>query len=122
MPWPQHSEASLSVDTGLCPWDDSSRAGVGVTLRYPPLDASASEAEVSRCCRCGDSGPGNARRSPPGSTGCEPLFDSPQSASHSMPHGYSFALEYARSACWGDCTSTMLSRKGFTFRDPGSGH
>ncbi|OKI84796.1 hypothetical protein AMK11_20710 [Streptomyces sp. CB02414] len=46
------------------------------------------------------------------------LFDSPERASHSMPQGYSFALEYARSACWRDCTSTMLSRKGFTFRDP----
>lgn len=35
-----------------------------------------------------------------------------------MHHAYSFALEYARSACCGDCTSTMLSRKGITFRDP----
>lgn len=46
------------------------------------------------------------------------LFDSPQHASHSMDHAYSFALEYARSACCGDCTSTMLSRRGVTFRDP----
>jgi hypothetical protein len=35
-----------------------------------------------------------------------------------MHYAYSFALEYARSACCGDCTSTMLSHRGVTFRDP----
>ncbi|GGZ25743.1 hypothetical protein GCM10010387_19140 [Streptomyces inusitatus] len=53
----------------------------------------------------------------PGQAVYEPLFDSPRRASHSMRHGYSFALEYARRACFGDCTSTMLFRKSVTFSD-----
>ncbi|CAM5479128.1 hypothetical protein SGLAM104S_07347 [Streptomyces glaucescens] len=64
------------------------------------------------------------RRSPPvpcGRRAAFRLFDSPRRRSHSMPHGYSFAREYARSACWGDGVSTKLCCKGFTFRDPCSG-
>jgi len=113
---------SRSVETGLCPRRDLSRPGVGAGLRYLVWDASGSEAEPSRCCPRGRAGPGDARRSRGRADPRTCLFDSPRRASHSMPHAYSFALEYARSACWGDCTSTMLSRKGITFRDPCSGH
>jgi hypothetical protein len=112
-----------SVDIGLCPRCDSSRPGVGRSLRYLVWDANGSEHEPCRCRLRGGSGSGGARRCSQGRKAVGPcLFDFPRRASHSMAHGYSFALEYARSACWGDCTSTMLSHKGFTFRDPGFGH
>ncbi|CAD5960126.1 protein of unknown function [Streptomyces sp. KY70] len=116
----------VGVDTGLCPLRDSSPGGVGAGLGYAPWDASGSGTGRSGGGLCGGSGPGRGLlpemcRACPKSVSrglCALLFDSPQRASHSMHHAYSFALEYARSACCGDCTSTMLSRKGITFRDP----
>ncbi len=113
---------SLSVDTGLCPTRDLSRTGVGAVLGYLVWDASGSESERARCGLCGGAGSGAAYRPQGRAARRTCLFDSPRRASHSMPHAYSFALEYARSACWGDCTSTMLSCKGITVRDPGSCH
>ncbi len=110
---------SRSVDTGLCPTRDLSRPGVGCPLRYLVWDASGCEHAPRRSCPRGESGAAGAcRRSPCHQAAGHRLFDSPGRASHSMPHGYSFALEYARSACSRDCTSTMLFHKGFTFRDP----
>lgn len=117
------------AETGLCPLRDSSPAGVGAGLGYAPWDASGSGTGRSGCGLCGCSGPGEMPRAYlkeiggacPGSDsrGVDALlFDSPQRASHSMHHAYSFALEYARSACCGDCTSTMLYPEGITFRDP----
>lgn len=110
---------SRSVETGLCPTRDSSRPGVGRPLRYLVWDASGCEHAPHRSCPRGESGTAGAfRRSPRHQADCHRLFELPGRASHSIPYGYSFALEYARSACWRDCTSTMLAHKGFTFRDP----
>lgn len=99
----------------------SPRAGVGGALRYSPWDASGGVARLSRCCQCGGSGPGTARRPHRPEASYAPPFGFPQSEPHSMHYAYSFALEYARSACCGDCTSTMLSPMGITFRDPDGG-
>ena len=101
----------------------------GPALGYAPLDASGTGTGGSGYGPCGRPGRGavpcsrptelrRARRGLGPRGAATALFDSPQHASHSMDHAYSFALEYARSACCGDCTSTMLSRKGITFRDP----
>lgn len=110
---------SRSVDTFLCPARDSSRPVAGRPLRYLVWDASGYEHAPHRSCPRGRAGSaGVCPCSPGGRARRRRLFDSPGRASHSMPHGYSFALEYARSACWGDCTSTMLCHKGFTVRDP----
>lgn len=120
---------SAGAGAGLRPSRSLSRGGVGAGLGYAPLDATGTGTGRSGSCPCGDSGSGavscscswqKRRERPGGGSGglCVPLFDSPQRASHSMHHAYSLALEYARSACCGDCTSTMLSRRGITFRDP----
>jgi hypothetical protein len=81
-------------------------------LGYSPLRADGFGVQLSRRGPWGDSGQANVPRSRGVRRLGAPLFDSPRRASHSMPHAYSLALEYDRSACWGDCTSTMLSRKG----------
>lgn len=85
-----------SVDTWLCPMRDPSRHGVRRPLRYLLCNASGVEHERCRCRPRGDPGKRCAWRFSPGRRAFGPrLFDFLRRASHSMPPGYSFALEYA---------------------------
>src|SRR5689334_9485350 len=97
---------SRSDRPALCPRRDVLRTGVGMWLGYAPSGARAFQAPQR--CRPTESG---------GHRGW--AFGSPADVPHSMQHTYSVALEYARSACWGDCRSIMLCGAEVTHGDLG---
>src|SRR3954471_14271399 len=83
---------------------DLLRGGVGTLLGYAPSGACVFPASARRR-------PTGSDRRGTGARGAGP------NAPHSMQYASSFVLEYARSACWGDCGSIMLCEARVTLGD-----